>query len=79
MRGPVRVEPYTSLEGMECDALGNCRVPEVGPDVMGRHCDAGIQPMCCSQSLDHRCGHSAPLTSVAVLKLCHHPGKFSHR
>gem|GEM_PF-5478858 len=64
---------------MKCNAIGDGRVTEIGPDVTCRHGDASVQPMCCGESFDHGSGHTAPLTPVMMLKLCHRPGELPHR
>ncbi len=46
---------------------------------MLRHGDAGVEPVGCSQRLDHCGGQAAPLGPMAVLEFGHGPREFSER
>jgi len=67
------------LQRMECDPIGNGRVPEIRPDVTCRHGDASVELMCRSKGFDHGGGHAASFTPMTLLEHCHRPGQLAHR
>ena len=70
-----RLDCQTRLQGMECDPIGDGRVPEIGPDVTCRHCDTSVELVCSSKSLDHGGGHAASSTPMTLSEPCHRPGQ----
>jgi hypothetical protein len=58
---------------MKRNAVSQSRIPEIGPDIDGRHCDARIEPMRGSKSLDHGGRQSAALAPVTMPQQGHHP------
>jgi hypothetical protein len=74
-----RIEGAIRLQGVECDAVGDGRVTEIGPDIACRHGDASVQPMCRGESFDHGDGHAASFNPVMLLEQCHRPRQLPHR